>query len=697
MRINMRIRQTSRLITVGVISFFAVTIACALVARQFRTMQEAAYATRFEASRMADQLAAGSDRLTAAVRAYAATGDRRYLDEFRRELRVDRTRDKAVERLNQMGLTPQELSLLAEAKRNSDNLVSLENRAFDAASKKDFTTAIALVYGEQYREAKASIMQPIAECRTSLEKRLAEEAASLAGRAKLLTNVALAALLANVATVIGVLFLFYSKRVISPLVSLNQSLRDLLTHKQGIAIGYQKDRSEIGEVARSLESYRRAAEEIETRRQAKAIIAEIASLLQTADTPEEFGRRLTSKLIPALNGACGALFVLDDPTQCFQLIGGFCYQKRPNMSTPFPMGKGLVGQCGKEKKTITLTDSPRDYKITSGLGEAPPRVIVLVPILMREKVLGVLEVASFLPLTDQHNAMLQEVANIAALALEVLLRNLNTRKLLDQIRAAEAELQTQHSALEAAANAIAIVDRRGAIQWVNQAFTRLTGFEREEAVGQNPRVLKSGVHPRQFYEAMWQTVTTGSVWHGALTNKRKDGVLYQEEMTITPVRSQGGEITHFVAIKQDISERLRAEGRLRETEQFFRSVLELAPDGLIVADADGIIRLANARCEKLFGYTRDELIGQPVEMLVPEDVRAHHPALRQAFHRSPAAREMGSGRELRARRKDGSVFRVEISLGPLPARQDRGAQVAVSIRDITQRKQQEDALNQAKT
>jgi protein-histidine pros-kinase len=167
-------------------------------------------------------------------------------------------------------------------------------------------------------------------------------------------------------------------------------------------------------------------------------------------------------------------------------------------------------------------------------------------------------------------------------------------------------------------------------------------------------------------------------------------------MTITPVRSQEGEITHFVAIKQDISERLRAEERLRETEQFFRSVLELAPDGLMVVDADGIIRLANARCEKLFGYPRDELIGQPVEMLVPEDVCARHPALRQAFYRSPVTREMGSGRELRARRKDGSVFRVEISLGPLPARHG-SAQVAVSIRDVTERKQQEDALKQAKT
>jgi nitrogen fixation negative regulator NifL len=260
----------------------------------------------------------------------------------------------------------------------------------------------------------------------------------------------------------------------------------------------------------------------------------------------------------------------------------------------------------------------------------------------------------------------------------------------------EAELLRQQRALEAAANAMAITDCKGIIQWINPAFTRLTGFKREEAIGQNPRLLNSGVHPKEFFRNMWETILSGSAWHGVLTNKRKDGALYQEEMTITPVRSKQGEITHFVAVKQDISERLLAEQRLRETEQFFRSVLELAPDGLMVVDANGIIQLANVRCETLFGYTRKELIGQTVEMLVPAEARANHPALREGFHRAPAAREMGSGRELRGQRKDGSLFPVEIGLSPLPARQGEGAQVAVSIRDITERKEQENALKQAK-
>lgn len=143
-------------------------------------------------------------------------------------------------------------------------------------------------------------------------------------------------------------------------------------------------------------------------------------------------------------------------------------------------------------------------------------------------------------------------------------------------------------------------------------------------------------------------------------------------------------------------DRRKAEQLLRETEQFFRSVLELAPDGLMVVDADGIIRLANAQSERLFGYTRDEIVGQPIEIVVPETVRSHHPALRQSFLRSPQMREMGANRELVAQRKDGSVFPVAIGLSVLPARQGQGVQVAVSIRDISERKDQENALKLAK-
>jgi PAS domain S-box-containing protein len=165
------------------------------------------------------------------------------------------------------------------------------------------------------------------------------------------------------------------------------------------------------------------------------------------------------------------------------------------------------------------------------------------------------------------------------------------------------------------------------------------------------------------------------------------------------VRGDDGKARHMYGVYQDITEARKAEAeikaseqRLRETEQFFRSVLELAPDGIMVVDADGSIQMANAQCEELFGYTREELIGQPVEILVPAEIRGRHPALRAGFHQHAATRSMGAGRELRALRKDGSLFPVEVGLSPLPTRANEAAQVAVSIRDITERKRAEAEL-----
>jgi PAS domain S-box-containing protein len=134
-------------------------------------------------------------------------------------------------------------------------------------------------------------------------------------------------------------------------------------------------------------------------------------------------------------------------------------------------------------------------------------------------------------------------------------------------RQAEQELHLQSTALESAANAILITDREGAIIWINSAFTSLTGYVAEEAIGQTPRILKSGRQDPSFYQDLWRTILAGQVWHGEIVNRRKDGSLYTEEQIITPVRDERGEISHFVGIKQDITERKRLQEQLIQSEK----------------------------------------------------------------------------------------------------------------------------------
>ncbi|KAB2958548.1 MAG: PAS domain S-box protein [Candidatus Methylomirabilis oxygeniifera] len=131
----------------------------------------------------------------------------------------------------------------------------------------------------------------------------------------------------------------------------------------------------------------------------------------------------------------------------------------------------------------------------------------------------------------------------------------------------EGQIRLQAAALEAAANGIVITDRNGTIRWVNPAFTRLTGYPVEEAVGQTPRLLRSGRHDQAFYRNLWETVLSGRVWQGETVNRRKDGSLYTEDQTIAPVLDEQGAVIHFIAVKQDITEHRHLEDQLHQAQK----------------------------------------------------------------------------------------------------------------------------------
>jgi len=158
----------------------------------------------------------------------------------------------------------------------------------------------------------------------------------------------------------------------------------------------------------------------------------------------------------------------------------------------------------------------------------------------------------------------------------------NSRDVTEQRRAQEA-LALQASALNAAANAIVITDREARIVWVNEAFTRMTGYPAAEVLGQTMRLLKSGQHDRAFYERLWETVLSGAAWRGELVNRRRDGTFYTEEQMITPVRAGGSEITHFIAVKQDVSERKRMDEELRQQRETLYQTEKLAGMGQLLA------------------------------------------------------------------------------------------------------------------
>ncbi|MBI4381905.1 MAG: PAS domain S-box protein [candidate division NC10 bacterium] len=176
------------------------------------------------------------------------------------------------------------------------------------------------------------------------------------------------------------------------------------------------------------------------------------------------------------------------------------------------------------------------------------------------------------------------------------------------------------AALESAGNAIIITHREGRIIWVNPAFTRLTGYTTEEVLGQNPRLLNSGKQDRSFYQHLWETILSGQVWHGEMINRRKDGSLYTEEQTITPVCDERGDITYFIAIKQDITERKHAEKMLQESEERYRDLVENSEDLVCTHDLEGTFLSVNRALVRRFGYERPEdIVGRKIsDFLAPD-------------------------------------------------------------------------------
>ncbi len=146
---------------------------------------------------------------------------------------------------------------------------------------------------------------------------------------------------------------------------------------------------------------------------------------------------------------------------------------------------------------------------------------------------------------------------------------------------AEEQMRLQATALESVANAIVVTDKEGDILWVNPAFTKLTGYSYEEALGKNPRILNSGQTSKLVYQELWQTILAGEVWHcEEIINQRKDGSFYYEQMTVTPVKDDNGQITRFVAIKEDITERKLIELQLRQQlqeEELLRQIVAINP------------------------------------------------------------------------------------------------------------------------
>ncbi len=230
-------------------------------------------------------------------------------------------------------------------------------------------------------------------------------------------------------------------------------------------------------------------------------------------------------------------------------------------------------------------------------------------------------------------------------------------------KAAQAEIHKLSLVIEQSPNSVVITDLDGRIEYVNDAFTRNTGYARAEVLGKNPRLLKSGKTPAATYRSMWRTLTSGATWMGEFINRSRDGDQQIEAAIIVPLRQPDGRISHYVAIKEDITARKHQEDQLRK---LFLAV-EQSPESIVITNLDAEIEYVNEAFQRSTGYTREEAIGlNPRVLKSGRTPQATYDDLWATLSRG----ELWRG-ELINRRKDGSEYVEFANIAPI--RQPDGA------------------------
>jgi PAS domain S-box-containing protein len=250
------------------------------------------------------------------------------------------------------------------------------------------------------------------------------------------------------------------------------------------------------------------------------------------------------------------------------------------------------------------------------------------------------------------------------------------------LRTSEAAYREQAELLDLTHDAIFVRDMEDKIIYWNRAAERLYGWPSAEACGQVARKLLQKRFPVSLDQIEAEVRARGS-WEGEVVHHSRKGAEIIVSSRWALRTNSAGQPLSILESNRDITQR-------KDQEQKFRNLLESAPDAMVIVDRDGLVQIINAQTERLFGYSREELIGKPVEMLVPQRFHAEHVGHRSHYADSPHPREMGAGLELAGRRKDGTEFPVEISLSPLKTQ--GGTLISSAIRNVSDRRHAEEEI-----
>jgi PAS domain S-box-containing protein len=280
-----------------------------------------------------------------------------------------------------------------------------------------------------------------------------------------------------------------------------------------------------------------------------------------------------------------------------------------------PIGTSYSGRVAATGAPLFVADTQHDPEnlVAERDRALGIRTYLGLPIKVRDEILGVLTLNTSQPriYRAEELAYLASFADQMAVALQNARLYGDLRAELERREAVETRLRKIVQAVEQSPASVVITDRTGCIEYVNPKFTEVSGYTLGEVLGANPRLLKSGEISPDEYRRLWETIGAGQEWHGEFHNRRKDGSLYWEAACISPVRTPGGEITNYVAVKEDITERKQSDQTLRESEHRLRTLFESVQAGIVIVDVETRhILEANPAALALLGADRGAVVGR---------------------------------------------------------------------------------------
>ena len=514
-------------------------------------------------------------------------------------------------------------------------------------------SAATFVTSEEYQLAAAKgnrILEHIAQNNLESAEKATATATRLYINYRQLTFVLLITAL-MIGTIVGVVIAI---SIVRPFNRLRSYVEGLASGNLNLSIPHMDYDNEIGAMARSMQVLKNVYHQLESERWVKTHAAEIYVDLQKVSDHSELAQLVLSKICPLINIGYGAFYRFDEQKNTLQLLSGYGFSSNKAVHHEFAMGEGLVGQCALEQKDITLNNLPEDYlSISSGLGEAAPRYVRMIPVINNNRLLGVLELASFGAFSDQDNALINEIEPILAMSLEIIERNIHTRRLLTETQELASRMESQaaqleeqavemeaqqaeikdtqawyHGIIEAAPIGILVVDRAGIIILSNTEAEHEFGYDKGGLIGECvdnlvPREIKDR-HPAMRESFMKQGGSRQLKSGVQLSGRRKDGSEFPVEIALSMLPGIGMHETCVCVSIRDVTDRKIAEEKLVVSEKNLRTILDNSPIAVRLLDGETKhVIYTNDRMSKLLGVEAGQIVGyDPSRFYVhPEEYR----------------------------------------------------------------------------